>query len=187
MKTMSRVAVLVAHGTEETEAIGIVDVLRRGGVEVTMVAVDSSKEVVGSHDIVLRANRTISDVQGDLFDAIVLPGGLPGAANFDESKELDAMIEYHDKEGRLICAICASPMVLGKRGLLKGKKASAYPGFEKYLEGAQYTSCGVSQDGRVITGRGPAYVFEFGVAILSSLAGEEAARTVAKALLMNER
>ena len=179
------IVIFVANGSEETETIGTADVLRRGDCEVTLVSITEERTLTGAHNIVLTTDKVLKDVQDKLYDAVVLPGGLPGANHLDESKDLDKILQKHLEAGKLMCAICAAPMVYGKRGMLQGKKASAYPGFEKYLEGAEYSDNGVTRDGNLITGRGPAYVFDFGIAILEALTDSETAAKTADGLLMN--
>lgn len=178
--------IFVANGTEETEAVGTLDTLRRGGVDAHFVSIYKEKEVTSAHDLKLVADYTIDEVKTDEVDAIVLPGGMPGATNLYESEELRAMITRQHEAGRVVAAICASPLILGRMGLLEGKKATAYPGFEGELKGAKYMEMPAVVDGHIITGRGPGYVFNFGAAIVGELMGYEKAYDVAEGLLLTE-
>lgn len=181
------VAIFIAPGTEETEAIAVLDILRRGQVDASFVSIEQ-RQVSGAHGITLTADTTIQELApSQLFDAIVLPGGLPGANHLDECTQLEEIIQRHHEAGKYLCAICAAPMVLGKRGLLQGKKASAYPGFQQHLTGAQYSNEGVSEDGQFITGRGPAYAFHFALSVLQAVTNKATAEEVAAGLLMNGR
>lgn len=181
-----RAFIFVANGTEETEAVGTLDTLRRGGVEAHFVSIYREKEVTGAHGLRLVTDYTIDEVKEELVDAIVLPGGMPGATNLYECETLRNMITRHHEAGKYIAAMCASPLVLGRMGLLEGKKATAYPGFEGELKGAKYKAMPAVVDGQIITGRGPGYVFNFGAAILGELEGYEKAYDVAEGLLITE-
>ena len=181
-----KVFIFVANGTEETEAVGILDTLRRGGVDAHFVSIYKEKEVTSSHGLRLYADCSIEEVKDELVDAVVLPGGMPGATNFYESEDLRSIITRHHEAGKYVAAMCASPLVLGRMGLLEGKKATSYPGFESELKGAKYMAKPAVVDDKVITGRGPGYVFNFGAAILGELEGYEKAYEVAEGLLITE-
>lgn len=170
---MGTVYVFFADGFEEIEAFTSVDVMRRAGLNVQMITVTQDEIVRGAHDVPVLCDKNI--VNCDFYDAdvIVLPGGMPGAATLGESEELRRLILRFTKENKLIAAICAAPMVLGKLGALKGKKATCYPGFEEYLEGAECTGALVEKDNNVITGKGPGAAMEFALTIVESLQGKE--------------
>lgn len=176
-----------ANGFEETEAIGTLDVLLRGGIEVRTVSITDELTVEGAHGQKVIANTTIAQVKGELVDALVLPGGMPGAANLAECSVLREMLVRHHAEGKLVSAICAAPMALAKAGLLDGIDATCYPGFEGELPKANCKTAGVVKVGQVITGRGPGYAFDFGLAILAALAGQSVADEVAAGLLLGGR
>lgn len=169
------VYVFLADGFEEVEAIAPVDILRRAGLEVKTVAVTSSgkeKSVRGAHGITVNADLDADAVKND-FDLIVLPGGMPGTHNLEKSAVVQKCIDNAVARGALIAAICAAPSILGHKGLLSGKKAVCYPGFEKDLEGAKIMSSMVCEDGRIITGNGPGAAFEFGYLLAERLGGDD--------------
>lgn len=181
-----KVYVFLANGSEETEAMGILDTLRRGGVEAYFVSINPTTSITSSHGVELQAHYTLSEIKEDLVDAIALPGGMPGATNFYECEELQSIIRRHIEADKYIAALCASPLVFGRMGLLEGKKATVYPSFEGELKGAHIVEKPAVVDGKIITGRGPAYVFNFGVAILGELLGYDEALKVANGLLITE-
>ena len=122
----------------------------------------------------------------DFFDAelLLLPGGMPGAATLDKHEGLRKLILSFAEKGKPIAAICAAPMVLGKLGLLKGKKATCYPGFEQYLEGADCTGAMVEKDGNVITGKGPGAAMEFALAVVELLQGKDKVAELKEAMIV---
>ena len=144
---MAKVYAFLAEGLEEVECLAVVDVLRRSGVEVTLVSVGETKEIVGSHGIRLTADALFEETNPDQADILFLPGGMPGTKNLQAHQGLAEAIRKAAKQGRRIAAICAAPSILGTMGLLKGRTATCYPGFEDMLEGASYTSQGVITDG----------------------------------------
>jgi 4-methyl-5(b-hydroxyethyl)-thiazole monophosphate biosynthesis len=176
---------VLATGFEEIEALTPVDVLRRAGVDVKTVAVGGDgKTVVGAHGIAVEADLTMDEaLLIDSFDMIILPGGMPGSKNLDESLEVDAFVRRAAKEGKYIASICAAPMIPGKRGLLNGKRAVCYPGFEDYLTGAILTGGRVEVDGNMITACGMGAALEFALALAQLLKGESAAAELKSAVL----
>lgn len=175
--------IFLAEGFEESEALLPLDILRRGGLDAITVSVTSDRIVKSSHGVQVVADALISEISVEDVQMIILPGGLPGATNLDECQSLDKMIMDFASKGKSLAAICAAPMVYGKRGLLKGKKATCYPGFDKYLDGAEYTGALVECVDNFILGKGPAAAAEFGFAILEKLAGREKANEVRKGML----
>lgn len=147
------IAVLIADGFEEIEALTPVDMLRRAGLDVKTVAI-GSKIAIGSHKIPVVCDMTKDEVDLDTVSAVVFPGGMPGSLNLDASPFTDKIIESVTKRGGHLAAICAAPLVLGRRGLLEGKRATCYPGFESELKGAVITDSDVVTDGNITTGRG---------------------------------
>ena len=178
--------IMLADGFEETEAMGTWDALQRGGIEAIFVSIYDALDVEGAHGLQFNADATIEAISDELADAIVLPGGGVGAENLQASKRVTELLLNHYQEGKVVAAICAAPKVLGLLGMLRGKKATAYPGFEQYLDGAEYVKAPAVIDGNVVTGHGPAYAFPFGVCIVSLLEGKEKARQVADGLLLTE-
>lgn len=179
---MARVIMPLADGFEETEAIAAIDILRRGGIEVTVAGVNDEM-VKGAHGISVRADTLFAECDND-SDGVVLPGGMPGAKNLSESEGVLRAIRHHFDRGALCAAICAAPAVLSKAGILDGKKATCYPGHEKNLHGATILEDqDVVIDGNVVTSRGVGTAPAFGLAIVSILSGEETAQDVARAIL----
>ena len=170
---MKKTAVFLADGFEEVEAFTQVDLLRRAGIEVKTVSITENKEVMGTHGIKTETDMVFDKAVLENFDGIVLPGGMPGAATLDKHEGLRKLILDFAAKGKPIAAICAAPMVLGKLGLLKGKKATCYPSFEQYLDGAECVNEPVVRDGNIITGMGPGAAMEFALTIVDLLVGKE--------------
>ncbi len=181
---MRKVIVLLAEGFEEIEAVTPIDFLRRGGVEVYMAGVTGSV-VKGSHGISLTADGSLSNAPGDA-DAIVIPGGMPGAENLACSTDVLNLIESVFGKGGLVAAICASPgVVLGRLSVLNHRKATCYPGFQEHFPSdAVYSDASVVIDDNLITGRGVGSAAAFALEILRYLSGDEAADNIARAALI---
>ncbi|MBQ8392371.1 MAG: DJ-1/PfpI family protein [Clostridia bacterium] len=178
------VYMFLANGFEEIEALYTLDVLRRAMVDIKTVGV-SSKTALGSHGIPVICDITTDELPFDNgFDMIILPGGMPGSTNLDNDESVNRYISIAKENGKYICAICAAPFILGKRGLLKGKKATCFPGFEKYLDGATVVDAGVVRDGNIITGRAMGSAHDFALAILEALKGEDKAQEIKKAIIL---
>ena len=178
------VYVHLATGFEELEALSPVDVLRRGGVCVKTVSVSGERVVAGAHGIEVAADLLFSETDYDSCEMIVLPGGMPGAANLGAHEGLCGQILRFAAEGKYTAAICAAPMVFGALGILQGKKATIYPGMEDKLTGAEATGKRVCVDGSIITGKGPGAGLEFSLALLRLLRGEAAAEEVKSGMLI---
>ncbi len=168
---MKTIFVFLATGFEEIEALTPIDVLRRAGLNVQTVSVMDELIVSGAHGVPVVADKMFADIHPEDAEMILLPGGLPGATNLDAHPGLSEMILSFAAEGKPLAAICAAPLVLGNRGLLEGKKATCYPGFETYLTGAAYTANLVEVDGNFITGKGPGAAMEFAFAIVEKYCG----------------
>ena len=168
---MKTIFVFLADGFEEIEALTPVDILRRAGLSVKTVSVMGEQVVAGAHGVPVLADVMFDEVNAEDAEMILLPGGLPGATNLDAHQGLSQMILDFAKEEKPLAAICAAPLVFGNRGLLEGKKATCYPGFETYLKGAQYTAALVEKDGNFITGKGPGAAMEFAFAIVEKYCG----------------
>ena len=174
----------LANGFEEVEALAPLDLLRRAGLQVTTVGIGGDR-IVGAHGIAVQA-----DVPDILYrdakpDMIILPGGMPGSTNLDQSRTVDAALRAANACGAYLAAICAAPMVLGKRGYLEGKRAICFPGFEDTLQGATVDRAGarVVTDGRVITAAGMGVAVEFGLALVAALKGADEAEALRRAIL----
>ena len=179
------VYVHLAEGFEEIEAMTIVDLLRRAGIETETVSITGRLPVTGAHGVKVVADILFEDaVYGDC-ELIVLPGGMPGSTNLDAHEGLREKILAFYNQGKKLAAICAAPLVLGHAGVLAGKKATCYPGVEKELTGAILSEDIVVSDGGVITSRGPATAIVFALAIIEDMKGKEAADGIAAGLLYN--
>lgn len=181
---MKTAFLFLATGFEEIEALATTNILRRGGVRVTTVSITGQTEVMGAHNIPVIADVTFEKADFQIGDAFILPGGIPGSNHLNTCTRLKELIMQVYKEEKLICAVCAAPMVLGGLGLLKNKRATCFPYFEPTMIGAISCEEGVVQDGNIITAKGPGFVFEFGLCILKNLRDEETAKEVAEALLV---
>ena len=171
------VYMFLADGFEETEALAPLDILRRGGVEVQTVGVTGGY-VTGAHGITVKADILPPIALKDNTEAVILPGGGVGTQNLDASVLVKEAVQSAYSSGKLICAICAAPSVLGKMGLLRGKKVTCYPGFEKYLDGAELSEANVAESGNVITANGMGAALDFGFAVLARLRGADKAEEV---------
>lgn len=179
----------LADGFEEIEAVTTVDMIRRAGVDISTVAVtkDKTLTVKGAHGIPVIADMHIDDaVADDNLSGVFLPGGMPGTINLDESESVRNLVSFCHKNDRYIFAICAAPSVLGHMGLLKGKRATCYPGFEGELSGATYTAELCTQDGKIITGKGPGATVDFAALIITELAGAENSASITSAMQCHE-
>lgn len=171
---MKKVLIFFADGTEEVEALTPLDYLRRAGAEVTLVGV-GGEYLVGSHKITVKADVTLDAINENVdFDMLVIPGGMPGTNNIEASEKAQALITRAEKEHKFIGAICAAPKILGARGILNGKAATCYPGFEKFLFGAKISNEKAVKDGSVITATGAGAANEFALGLISALYGDDA-------------
>jgi len=181
---MKKVFIFLAEGFEETEAVATIDIMLRGELDVTSVSITGNLLVTGAHGITVKADTLFENTDISSGDILVLPGGMPGASNLNTHVGLKNALEQYAASGKKIAAICAAPLVLGGLGLLQGKKATAYPGYESTLKGATYVNNPVVIDGNILTGRGPGLVFNFGLAIVEELQGKAKVDEVAAGLLL---
>ena len=173
------VYMFLADGFEEVEALCPLDILRRAGLDVTTVGVGGRDMIRGAHGITVQADIVDIMYRDSNPDMIILPGGMPGAENLDNSKIVDAALRAGARNGAYLCAICAAPFVLGKRRLLEGKNAVCFPGFEEYLEGASVIEDKtVVRDGNIITAKGMGAAFEFGLELVRALKDDETAEKI---------
>ena len=168
---MNKVYVFLADGFETVEALAPVDVMRRAGLDVVTVSIMGRKEVLSAQNVIVSADELYENVSFCNADALVLPGGGVGTDNLSAHEPFRALLVDACSRGVLVAAICAAPMVLGRIGILKGKKATCYPGCEGDLFGAEYTAAHVEQDGNIITACGPGASFDFGFAIVNRFCG----------------
>ena len=178
--------VFLATGFEDIEAIAPVDIMRRAGLEVQTVSITSERTVTSAHGVGIVADILFQDVDFQKAEMLVLPGGMPGATNLDACKPLTEAIVRHHKAGGPIAAICAAPLVFGHLGVLEGKQATCYPGFETELRGADYTAAIVQQDGNIITGKGPGAASELGYTIVDFFLGEGASLPLRQGMIYSE-
>lgn len=174
------VYLLLMDGFEEIEAIATLDILRRGGVQVQTAGIDGTKQT-GAHGVAVEADISIDDADKDAMEMLILPGG-GGHVNLDNSPKVHALIDCALEKGIYIAAICASPSILGKKGILKGHTATCYPGFEKYLEGAELSDKKAVVSGNIITANGPGSAVEFGYELLKILKGKDTADDILRAM-----
>lgn len=185
---MSRIAVFLASGFEEIEALTVVDLCRRAGIEVITAAVtgeggEAVCHVTGSHGITVKADMAFGEVAFDELDMMVLPGGMPGTRNLEACAPLMQKLDAFYKEGKCISAICAAPSIFGHRGYLEGRNACAYPGFEKELAGAKVSVNPVEVSGHVTTSRGLGTAIPFALAIVERFCGSDKAEELAKSVV----
>lgn len=179
---MHKVLVLLAQGCEEIEAVTIIDILRRAGVEVTSAGLDDLP-VLGSHNVMLTADTTLDLAQHQDFDMIVLPGGLPGTTNLGNDKRLIALLQQMAQRQKYVAAICAAPSVLAAAGLLDGRKATCYPTCLDDFPKVNLQAAAVVEDGNIITSRGPGTAMDFALALVERLAGKAKRQEVEAALV----
>ncbi len=180
---MSKVLIFMAEGHEEIEALTVVDLLRRSGIEIDMVSITGEKKVSGSHGITTICDRLVEEADFASADMLVLPGGMPGTLNLEKCEPLMNHIKGFNESGKTIAAICAAPTVFGRAGLLKGKKATCYPGMEADLLGANTSTDAVCHDGNIITSRGLGTAIPFALEIIKTFQGEDAAEKIAKSVV----
>lgn len=182
---MSKVNIFFADGLEEIEGLTVVDLLRRAGIETTIVSIMNSLEINGSHGIKITADKMLKDVDFKNSDMIVLPGGLKGTNNLGNCKELVEQIKSYNKDGKMLAAICAAPSIFGENNVLDGKRATCYPGFEDKLKGASVVNAPVVKSQNVITSRGMGTSHNFGLAIVEHYLGKEKAKELAESVQFN--
>ncbi len=183
---MNRLAIFLADGFEEIEALAVVDICRRGGLTIDMISIMGKTEVTGSHGIMVKADGLFEDaVIGD-YDMLILPGGMPGTLKLEAHEALMQQVDEFYAAGKKIGAICAAPSIFGHKGILKGRRACSYPTFENQLEGAAVTPGPVEISDNVITSRGMGTAIDFGLAILGVFCGQEMAQRIAKAIIYQD-
>lgn len=183
---MSKIGIFMANGCEEIEGLTVVDMVRRAGLEIDMISITEEKQVTGAHGIVFMADITKAEADFNRYDGIVLPGGMPGTTNLGADETVDQVIREFAAKGKMVAAICAAPSVLGLAGLLDGKMATSYPGFEEKLIGAEYLEAAVVADENIITSRGMGTAIAFSSEIIRYFTDDETAENLQKAIIYKE-
>ena len=168
-----KILVFLAEGFEEVEALTVVDYLRRADVKVETVSITENQQVKGAHDIIVTADKRMSELgNSNQYDGVVLPGGMPGAANLRDNDKVIDIVQELNEDKKLVAAICAAPIILQKAGIISGREITSYPGFEDQLEGCKYSESSVVRDDNIITSRGASIAGDFAMAIVEYLFGE---------------
>lgn len=184
---MAKGYAFLAEGFEETELTAVVDILLRAGMRLELFSVTDNLYVKGAHGITIGAQHILEDTLKPDMDLIFLPGGMPGTTNLLESSLLRELLLQADSQGKHIAAICAAPSILGSLGILKGKKAVCYPGFEEQLEGARISGEGVVTDGTITTAKGMGTAIDLGLELVKIFFGEEKSKDIAESIQYSER
>lgn len=184
---MAKVAIFLATGFEEIEALTVVDLLRRVHVDIDMVSITGEKKASGSHGIVVETDKIINQLNFAEYDMLVLPGGMPGTLNLEACEVLMNQVDAFYRDDKWLAAICAAPSIFGHKGILNGRTACCYPGFEKDLKGANVSVEPVCLDGRIITSRGMGTAIDFGLKIVDVLVGKEVSDDLAKTIIYADK
>lgn len=174
--------VMLADGFEEIEALAFVDILRRADIDIETVSTDNTKTVRGAHNIEVVADKMLREIT-TVSDGIVLPGGIPGTYNLQKNSIIIEMLKEYNFKNKYIGAICAAPSILGELELLKGKKATCYPSFEKHLKDSFYTEQKVVVDGNIITSRGAGTAHEFALKFVELIKGDTVSKDLRSTML----
>ena len=179
---MAKVFIFLAEGFEEIEGLTVVDLLRRAKIDITMVSVTGNINVTGSHQITTITDVLFEEANFSDADMLVLPGGMPGTAHLMKHAGLDKLLKKQHALGKPLAAICAAPSVLGAKGLLAGKNATCYPGYEESLIDAKICNSSVVTDGNITTSKGMGTSIDFSLSLIRSIKGEDEARKIAEAI-----
>ena len=180
---MKKIGIFFGTGYEEIEALTVVDLCRRAGIEISMVSITGEGKATGSHGIAVEMDKQFEDVDFTALDMIVLTGGMPGTRNLEAHDGLMEQVDAFYKDGKYVAAICAAPSIFGHRGIVNGRKACCYPGFEKDLTGAEVCYESVCISDNVITSRGMGCAIDFSLAIITVLCGSEIAQDKAHSII----
>ena len=181
---MPQALVILANGFEDIEAMTIIDILRRGNVDVTVAGLDGLA-ITSAHNTTIAVTETLATNIDKTFDSVILPGGEPGTTHLENSREVETVIKNHHVQGKLIAAICAAPRVLDKIGVIAGKRATSYPAFKEAMTSCNYSEEAVVVDDNLITSRGPATAHQFAFAILENLNSITKVNELKEAMLYN--
>ncbi len=176
---MAKLAIFLADGFEEIEGLTVVDICRRCGLTIDTVSIKDTPDIMGSHQIPVRADKIFTDIRPEDYDMLILPGGGLGTKNLEAFQPLMEALDRFNAAGQGIAAICAAPSIFGHRGFLKGRTATCYPGFEEQLTGADAKGTPVEVSDHIITGRGMGTSIDFALAIAARFAGQAKADEVA--------
>jgi 4-methyl-5(b-hydroxyethyl)-thiazole monophosphate biosynthesis len=182
---MAKVAVILADGFEEVEAIAIVDVLRRAEIDVVIAGLHQGP-LTSARNVKVLPDTVVDSIRTEDFDMLVLPGGQPGSDNLNADGRVRELIRDFHKKGKLTGAICAAPYVLANAGILEGKHATSYPTYREKMGGAVYEEKAVVEDGNVLTSRGPGTALCFGLSIVRRLVGKEKAEQIKEGMLLQQ-
>ncbi|HAT4245648.1 TPA: DJ-1/PfpI family protein [Clostridium perfringens] len=183
---MKKVLVFLAEGFETIEALSVVDVCNRAKVTCHACSLTEKRTVNSAHGTMVLCDKLISDNDLETYDAIVLPGGMPGSTNLRDNEKVQSLIKKYNKENKIVAAICAAPIALAKAGVIEGKTVTSYPGFKEELGNVNYVEEDtVVVDGNIITSRGPATALVFGLEILKELGYEKEAEEIREGMLIN--
>lgn len=182
---MDRLAIFMANGCEEIEGLTVVDLVRRAGIPIDMVSIHMESKVTGSHGIIFETDVTAAEADWASYTGVILPGGMPGTNRLKEDERVRRTVREFAEAGKLVAAICAAPSVLGECGVLEGKRAACYPGFdvEAQLRGAELVKDPVVLDGNILTSRGMGTAIPFGLAIVAYFQGRESAKALAEKIV----
>lgn len=180
---MKKAYLFFATGFEEVEALTVVDILRRGGVDCKTVSIMGQPDVTSSHKVTVRADLLFEEQDLADADMLIMPGGIPGTPNLKAHEGLSKLIRQYQADGKYLAAVCAAPTIYGEMGLLEGRNATCYPGMEDGLIGAKFCADKVVCDGQFITSRGMGTCIDFGLTLLAKLTDEENARNIASKIV----
>ena len=180
---MNRVCIFFANGLEEIEGLTVVDLMRRAGIPVSIISISNSLEIIGAHQIKIAADALFSDMDFTDTEMLVLPGGMPGTTHLAAFAPLCKLLQEFSTSGKYVAAICAAPTVLGELGILKGKKATCYPGMEAKLTGAEASAMPVVIDGNIITSRGMGTAIAFAGELIALLEGRETSDEILESIV----
>ena len=180
---MTDVAIFLADGCEEIEALTVVDIVRRAGLVIDTVSVTGEKKIISAHKITIMADKLFDEVDFSKVEMIVLPGGMPGTDNLEAFEPLMGQVDAFDRAGKYVSAICAAPRILGHRGILKGRTACCYPGNESQLTDAKVTYNRVEVSENIITSRGMGCAISFALAIVECFLGREKSNQIRNAIV----
>lgn len=184
---MDKVCVFLADGFEEIEGLTVVDLLRRAEIEVKTVSIGGDLNVTGAHQIIVEADQIFEEMDFRDVCLLVLPGGMPGTLNLGKHRGLTELLKKYNSERKQIAAICAAPSILGDLGILDGRKATSYPGFEERLKGAIFSTNSVVISDNIITSRGAGTAIPFALALVAQIKGEDKANEIKKSIIYGHR